>query len=74
MSMELGVTSIEVTVGAVADTVSMSVAVKPLREAVIVVEPELIAVASPDALTFATDCVADVQLAVELTFAVVPSL
>jgi hypothetical protein len=74
MLVELGVTVIEVTVGAVAEAVSTSVAVKPLREALMEDEPEPTAVASPDALMVATDSVADVQFAVPLTFAVVPSL
>lgn len=56
------------------ETVSTPVAVRPLREARMLVEPESTAVASPDELIVATDSVAEVHCAVALTLVLVPSL
>jgi hypothetical protein len=68
-----GDTAMEVTV--LACTVRVTPAlVTPLRAAVTTLEPPATPVASPLELTVATDWVADVQVAVELTFAVEPSL
>lgn len=55
-------------------TSSVAVPLIPLSEAMIAVEPEAAAVASPLELTVATDAVAEVQLAVELMSADVLSL
>lgn len=74
MLAEFGVTAMEVSVAVDADTVNIAVPLTPLWEAVMVEEPEATAVASPLALIVATVVVADVQVAVVVTFAVVPSL
>jgi hypothetical protein len=74
MLAEFGVTAMEVSVAVDADTVNIAVPLTPLMEAVMVEEPEATAVASPLELIVATVVVADVQVAVVLTFAVVPSL
>ncbi|MGA8273270.1 MAG: hypothetical protein WB919_17030 [Candidatus Sulfotelmatobacter sp.] len=69
-----GVTAMDVTVFATADTVKVEFPLTPLSEAVIVVEPEATAFAMPLELTVATAGVAAVQLALEVTFAVELSL
>ena len=70
MAAGFGVTATDVRVGV---TVRVAVPVTPLRVAVTVVEPAATAVASPDA-TVATVGFELVQVAVVVTFPVVPSL
>ena len=65
-----GVTEMEVRIGV---TVSVAVPVTPLRVAVMVVEPAATPVARP-AATVATAGLALVQVAVAVTFPIVPSL
>ena len=69
-----GVTDIDdsVIVGPV--TVNDALPVIPLKDAVTAVEPAVIPVARPLEFTVATTGVATVQVAVELTLAVEPSL
>ena len=69
-----GVTEIDVTVGVVVSTSRVAVPFMPLNEAVTEVEPDPLPVANPLALIVAIDDVPTVQVAVELTFAVEPSL
>ncbi len=69
-----GEIAIEVTVFTAEVTESVAVPLRPLSEAVTVVEPAATPVANPAELIVVTDGVALVQLAVELTFAVEPSL
>jgi len=66
----VGVTAIEVIAFPV--TVSVVVPLTPPTIAVIVVDPAATAVASPVALMVAAAALELVQVAVELTFAVVP--
>ena len=68
-----GVTAMEVTVGA-AVTVRVVAPVTPLRPAVMVEVPGATAVARPLELMVAVAVVDEVQVAVEVTFAVVPLL
>jgi hypothetical protein len=68
----VGVTAIEVIVFAV--TVSVVVPLTPPTIAVIVLDPPATAVANPVALIVAVAAFELVQVAVELTFAVVPLL
>ncbi len=67
-----GETVIAVTVFAV--TVSIALPLTPFDDAVMLVEPAATPVASPVPFIVATAALAAVQLTVELTFAVVPSL
>jgi hypothetical protein len=69
-----GNTEIEVTVPVAAVTVSDSVPLIPLRDAVTMVEPTATPVARPLEFTVANACVATDQVAVELMLAVEPSL
>lgn len=69
-----GVSAIDCSVGAVTGTVSIAVAVKPLYFAVMVVEPALTAVASPDAFTVATPALKELHVACAVTSPVEPSL
>ncbi len=69
-----GVTATAVSVFVAAVTVSLAVPLIPLSEAVTEVEPAATAVASPDMLIVAAELLEDVQLAVEVTFAVELSL
>jgi hypothetical protein len=69
-----GETAIDVTVFVAAGTVSVAIPAMPLTEAVMVVEPAAIAVASPAELIVATAAFAAVQLAIAVTLAVEPSL
>jgi hypothetical protein len=69
-----GETEIDVIVFVAAVTVSIAAPLTPLSEAVTMLEPAATAVASPVVLIVATPTVADVQVAVEVTFAVEPSL
>ena len=69
-----GVTAMEVTVGAAADTVMAAVPLIPLSEAVTVVEPEATAVARPAALMVATLVFALTQVTLLVILAVVPLL
>jgi hypothetical protein len=64
----------EIDVRAFAVTVSDAFPVIPLNDALIMVEPAVTPVARPLALAVATDAGAAVQLEVELTLAVEPSL
>jgi hypothetical protein len=69
-----GVTAIDVTVRVTAPTLRVAVPLMPFREAVIVVDPDCTAVASPVDVIVATVGLADVQVTVALTSAVVLSL
>ena len=69
-----GVTAIDCSVGATTGTVSVTVAVKPLYCAVIVVEPAPTAVASPLALIVATPVLEELHVACAVTSPVDPSL
>ena len=69
-----GVTEIAVTVFVAAVTLSAAVLLKPLSEAVMVLEPEVAPVAKPDEFTVATAVLEVAQAAVDVTFAVEPSL
>lgn len=69
-----GNTEIEVTAGPDAVTVSGSDPVIPLSDAVTMVAPTATPVARPLEFMVAKACVATVQVAVELTLPVVPSL
>jgi hypothetical protein len=66
-----GVIVMDVTGGV---TVSKDVSLIPPMAAVITLEPEATAVARPPELMVATDMIAEVQVAVEVTFVVEPSL
>lgn len=72
----LGETAIEISVGEVTavDTVSVAVPLTPFSAAVTVVDPAATAVASPPALIVAIDVVELLQVTVEVTFSVDPSL
>jgi hypothetical protein len=70
----VGATEIAVTVGVTTTTLSVALPLIPLNEAVNAVEPKATAVARPVEFTVATAVFAAVQLAVELTFPVEPSL
>ena len=67
-------TAMELSVGAAAATVMVAVPLKPLMDAVTVVEPEATALTRPPVLTVATAELAVAQVAVEVTLAVEPSL
>jgi hypothetical protein len=69
-----GVTEIAVTVFVAAVTLNAAVPLMPLSEAVMVLEPGVAPVAKPDAFIVATAAVEVVQVAVDVTFAVDPSL
>lgn len=69
-----GVIAMELTVGALADTVSVALALSPLSEAVTVADPAATAVAMPLALTVATDVLEDAHVVADVTSAVEPSL
>jgi hypothetical protein len=69
-----GMTAIDVTVRVTTPTLRVAVPLMPFREAVIVVDPDCTAVASPVAVIVATAALADVQVTVALTSAVVLSL
>jgi hypothetical protein len=69
-----GVTEIAVTVFATAVTLSAAVPLTPPSDAVIVLEPAATPVAMPDEFTVATAVFEVVQVAVDVTFAVDPSL
>ena len=69
-----GNTEIKVTAPVAAVTVSDSDPLFPLSDAVTMVEPTATPVARPLAFTVANACVATDQVAVELIFAVEPSL
>jgi hypothetical protein len=69
-----GLTAIDVTVRVTVRTLRVAVPLMLFREAVIVVDPDCPAVANPLAVIVATAVLADVQLTVALTSAVVPSL
>jgi hypothetical protein len=69
-----GETAIDVTVLGTSATVRVEFPVIPFSEAVMIVEPEATAVASPVELIVATAALAAVQLAVAVTSAVEPSL
>jgi hypothetical protein len=71
----VGAMAMEERVGGVAvGTVSVAVPLTPLRDAVIVVDPDATPVATPAALTVATVVAELLQAAVEVTLAVEPSL
>ncbi|MGA8431287.1 MAG: hypothetical protein WB729_15810 [Candidatus Sulfotelmatobacter sp.] len=70
----VGDTAIAVTVGAIGDTVSAALPLIPENVAVTVVAPAAIPLARPVEFTVATDWLASDHVAVELTFAVEPSL
>jgi hypothetical protein len=69
-----GVTAIDVTVRVTVRTLRVAVPVMPFREAVIVLDPDCTAVASPLAVIVATAVLAEVQVTVALRSAVVLSL
>jgi len=69
-----GDSAIDVTVRVTVPTLRVAMPLMPFREAVIVVDPDSTAVASPLALIVATVGVPDAQLAVALTSVVVLSL
>jgi hypothetical protein len=69
-----GVTEIAVTVFVAAVTLSAAVPLTPPSAAVMVLEPAAEPVAMPDEFTVATVVLEVVQVAVDVTFAVVPSL
>jgi len=66
--------AIELSVGALAETVSAALPLTPLIVALIVADPAATAVASPPVLTVATDVLDDAHVADEVTSAVDPSL
>jgi hypothetical protein len=55
-------------------TVRLAEPATPLNEACTLVDPAAVAVINPDLVIVATDAVLTLQVAVELTMAVVPSL
>jgi hypothetical protein len=69
-----GVTLTETRVGGGTCTVKFAESLTPLSEAVTLVDPAAVAVANPALVIDAIDPVPTVQVAVELTLAVVPSL
>ncbi|HTU49520.1 MAG TPA: hypothetical protein VMF56_02945, partial [Acidobacteriaceae bacterium] len=69
-----GVTEMAVIVFVAAVTVSMAVPLIPLSEAVTEVVPAATAVVIPAEFIVATPALADIQVAVDVTFAVEPSL
>jgi hypothetical protein len=69
-----GDTAIAVMVFVAAVTLSAAVPLTPLSVAVMVLEPAVAPVAKPDELTVATAVFEVVQVAVDVTFAVAPSL
>jgi hypothetical protein len=71
---EFGVTAIEVMADETEVTASSAVPLTPFNEAVIVVDPAATAVARPAALMVACPVLELDHVAVEVTFAVEPSL
>jgi hypothetical protein len=69
-----GVTEIAVTVFVATVTLSAAVPLTPLSEAPMVLEPAAAPVTMPDEFTVATAALEVVQVAVDVTFAVDPSL
>jgi hypothetical protein len=69
-----GAIAIELTVAALADTVSEALALSPFSEAVTVAVPAATAVTMPLVLTVATDELDDAHVTDDVTSAVEPSL